>query len=237
MSSELASLGRPWFVTVTALWTSAVGYDELQSLLNGPHGFRESLAAQQWVVPEARWHSTLFAVIRANGALESASCETQIVDVLAELAATPELLRMLQDAFVPFELEAHTLSCFDSTTSVQFRSVDGKLARFRTSLFEILGEPVAALCSAWNSRPAARAWTKRHGLPVLESTVTDPLKNSGDHAFGAVARSAIRPSTNTLRWSRELPLVRLRFDSVLLAPSDDALCNPRAIDDSIALRG
>ena len=237
MSIEQERLARPWFVTVTALWSRALGFDELRSLLNGPLGFRETLAAHHLLVPEGRWHSSVFAVIKANGALGEASFETQMLEILAELAAVPGLVQRLRDAFAPFELEAHELSCFDSTTSVQFRALDEQLSRFRASLLAILREPVESLCESWNSGPAARAWTTRFGLPVLEATLEDPLKNRGDHAFGAVARSASRASANALRWSRALPRVRLRFDSVLLAPSDDALCNPRAIDGSITLSG
>jgi hypothetical protein len=233
--SDTSRLPRPWFIALAVPWSLASGFEELQRTLIRTHALATLLPAHHSMVPEQRWHSTLFVVARANGVAE-ASAEDQVLSWLAELSAQPGLVSTLEASFAPIELEAHELTCFDGATTVQFRGLDHALSRLREGAASALATPVRKLTERWNTTEPGRLWSERHGCPLVESMLDDRTKNIGDASFGAVARSPVLDETLSLRWRRAIDPVRLRIHSALLVASDETLCNPRALEAATLVR-
>lgn len=234
MSKAPIELPRPWYLAVTALWSSAAGFPALRDTLVARLGVEGTLAAQHVLVPSSRWHSTVFAIARANGVLDPSSAEEQVLELLRRLATQP-LVEQIRAAFTPFELEAYELAGYDSSISVQFRTAEA-MALFRARLHDILDAPIRALLESWNDTPAARAWQQSHKVPLVESLLAEPVKNAGQKLFGSVARAASASEAAILRWQQPIGPFKLHFDRVYLVASDDALCNPLALDEAIVIQ-
>ena len=212
MEITATSKPRPWFISLTAIWRDADGYQKLRRRLESETEYRP--ASHHVRVRRSSWHSTVFALAELGpGANANQSASERGAKLLKELATT-ELCSALS-RLAPFDVVADELSCYDSGTAVQFSS-DSDLGAMRDCIRKVVKEPVECLLG---SPPFA--------TDGIESLCDDQKKSAGPHFYGSIARSPCTLDDSSLRWKRPLsPTVPLHFDRLHLLVSDQALTNP-----------
>jgi hypothetical protein len=228
---------RPWFLSITAVWSHAEGFANLRSALLDSARLPDVLPAHHVLVRESGWHSTVFAVLRINGwDASTGTAEEHALRLLEGLQGQGAIVERLRKAFTPIRVEAHQVTCYDAGVSVQLRATDDALAAFRAQAWTILREPVLALCDVENATEHGESFRAKHGRCAVEPLLLDPNKNGGSNAFGSVARSPIQEEAMVVRWRRSIRPVQLEFPHIYLLHSDAAMTNPLAIERGVVLR-
>ena len=212
---------RPWYLSITARFRDAAGHADLKQVIEGTvDGY---VPGHHLRLAESAWHFTVLAIARLSIRSPSRAADDAALETLRRtVAARSGIPEFLERSFEGFSMEAYEVRAYDTTTSVQLRSRDDRLTRFRDS---------------------ARAEFQQLDLPSLSteetsvsSILTDTWKNHGGNAFGAVARASGRDEATVLRYSLPVPPVRLEFDTVHLVCSDETLTNPNSDRHAIAIR-
>jgi hypothetical protein len=225
--------GRPWFLSLAAVWQQAEGFAALRAALYDDLRLRDRIPPHQLLVNEDRWHFTVLAIARINGFERGRTAEDSALLLLDDLcSAQPDLVDRLARGAAPLRVEAHEVVCSDAGTSIQLRTSDGTLSALRGRARSLFEQPVRALCERAGATEAAIAWSQQHGGALVESILGDAAKNFGGDAFGSVARSPLPDEASVVRWRRPIGPVPLRFDHLHLVHSDAALTNPAALTRS-----
>jgi hypothetical protein len=219
-------LPRPWFLSITALWSEADGFTRLREILRD---LADTVPAHQLAIPESIWHHTAFAVARFNAMPVGSTAESFVENFLSDLLSKEaDLLGRLSSGFSAYGMEAHEVIAWDSATSVQLRPLCSGLHDFRASAAKLLSSPVAALCSRVNATLGTSYSNFSPGAPIAESLTGDPKKSVGALASGSIARSPFPNEASVPRWRCPLGPVPLWIHSMRLVVSDQVLSNPAA---------
>lgn len=228
---------RPWFLSVTALWQDAVGFNNLKKMLHNDLNLYELLPGHQISIRESSWHSTFFAICKINGwDSKKLTAEENAISLLNEFTKKNQLL--LEDfvnIYKEISIEAYELICFDSGSAIQFRDIDNSLLKFRESVKKILEIPIIELCDSKNESGFGKRWKDWNYGSLIDSLHSDTYKNSGGNAFGSVARSVNSNDANIIRWRQKFTPIVLKFNKLYLLHSDEMLTNRKAIETAFVI--
>jgi hypothetical protein len=216
MPSSVIAGPRPWFISLTAIWHEATGFEALHSAVVASLESRP-LPGHQLLLPRSVWHSTAFAILQITGKENSHQTGSDHAAGFLRAIGTQAIVDQIRAAFQPFTVTVSDRKCFDDSTTVQFNN-STDIEGFRRSVQPILTEHLKGILSSTN-----------HGV-TLDSLVTDRHKSQGNRFFGSIARSPFPLDTSFYRWQEPLAPVSLTFNSIHLLVSDDALTNPRSVD-------
>ncbi len=239
MYTNSTIIARPWFIAVTAPLFYAVGFEQLRITLSKELDLNKIIPGHQILMNENIRHATVLILARIN-AWDSIpyTAEDYASHLLTNLLeALPDLSARTRDVFEPVELEAYELVCFDVSTTIQFREINGTLSRIRLKLKTILEKPLHELCSNQNQTDFAMYWAEKTGKTLIEPLLNDMHRNSGGNCFASVARSPNPNELTCVRWRRILKPIKLTFQNLHLVYSDEMLTNPQAINRGFIIGG
>ncbi len=206
---------RPWFISFTAVWEEAKGFNLLRNFLQKKQIIKRHIPVNHLVVKKFCWHFTVLPLLR----LTRNSTETSAEDVMQSFLDSIWKGYFREDKTLPeLVVEAYEIIAFDSGICMQFFSDDGSLGLIRDKLRRDVGKYIDKLV------------TENYNL-ISE---LEPLnrKNSGNVAYGSIARAVTRES-NSIRWRVKIdPKIALQFRNIYLLISDEFLTNPYAHDTS-----
>lgn len=212
---------RPWYLSITARFRDAAGHADLKQVIEST--VDSYLPSHHLRIAESAWHFTVLAIARLSIRNSARAADDAALETLQRaITARSEIPAVLQRSFEGFSMEVYEVRAYDTTTSVQLRSRDDRLARFRDNA-----------CAEFQQLDLPSLST---GDTIVSSILSDTWKNRGGNAFGAVARASGRDEATVLRYSLPVPPVRLEFDTVHLVCSDETLTNPNSDRHAIAIR-
>lgn len=204
---------RPWYFSVTAILgeSGSEGWEKFKTVAKR---VLMQIPVHQIPVRPRSWHFTVFAMAKFQTETPPKTIEKYLVDLLG-------LIRNDIPDRLDFKLRVilKEFICYDSGTCPQFEARDDVLTRMRCDL-----------------RVSLRGALKR--LQELSSEIYSTLddmnaKNSGNKAFGSIARSIVQPEALVERW--KMPVqnpIELEFKRIHFLVSDEFLTNPAAFRDA-----
>jgi len=200
---------RPWYLSVTAIWSYAnSGYEGMKAEFDK---YLNRIPFSHKVVPESFRHFTVLPLIRITKWPVEETGEDIALNYLSEFR---NIMEACEKQFNKIMVKPLEVKSYDSGTTIQFESVDNSVSLLREEMKNIFNELIVNIA---NDNPN-----------IYSEIEHENAKNTGNITYGSISRSYSNEG-HALRWRMPIPNDQIiEFNKVFLLASDQFLSNPAA---------